>query len=113
MKEEHGVALTLLADEQLRVGALIAMEFQARTPTVSAPAQAGHELGEGTFFDKELVLAVATSESGQLPAIGMRKPTSVAILFEAIPFAAGAMRAAPLGSQFDQSESGTRHVQSV
>ena len=46
MKEEHGIVLTLLADEHLAVGSLIVMEFQARAPAVSAPAPTDHELGE-------------------------------------------------------------------
>ena len=113
MKEERGVALTLLADEHLAVGTLIAMEFQARAPAVSAPAQTGHELGERAFFYKEFALAVAAPESGQLPALGVLRLTSIAIRIQAIPFAAGATGAAPLGSQFDQPGSGIRHGSSV
>ncbi len=102
MKEEHGVVLTLSADEHLAVGALIVMKFQARAPTVSAPAQTGHELGERAFFHKELAQAVAAPESGHLAAFGVLPLTSIAIRIETIPFAAAATGAAPLGSEFDQ-----------
>ncbi len=113
MKEEHGVVLTLSADEHLAVGALIVMKFQARAPTVSAPAQTGHELGEWAFFHKEITLAVAAPESGQLAAFGVLTLTAIAIRIETIPFAAGATGAAPLGSEFDKSGSVICHGSSV
>ena len=113
MIEEHGVVLTLLADEHLAIGALIGMEFEARAPAVSAPAQMDHELGERAFFHKELVLAVAAPESGQLAVFGVLRLTCIAVWIETIPFATGTTGAAPLGSEFDEPESGIRHGSSV
>ena len=113
MKKEHGVVLTLSADEQLAISALIAMKFQARAPAVPAPAQTGHELGERAFFHKELALAVAAPEFGQLTMFGGLTLTCIAIRIETIPFATGATGAAPLGCEFDKPGLGIRHDSSV
>lgn len=100
MMQKHGVVLTLSADVQVAGIALFIMKFQARAPTVSAPAQSRHELGEWTLFDKELALAVAALEPCQLAAFSVLTFTFITIRFETIPLAAGAIGTAPLGSQF-------------